>query len=154
MARPKKITVETPEARKARLNANWRRYYANHKDDERERDVAKRKAHPEQSQRRTAKWRSENPEKNRQQQRAQWLWWKYKITVEEYDRLVATQGNRCGICTTDTVGGAHNKYWVVDHCHKTDVVRGLLCDACNRGGGCFKDNPVLLLKASEWFSRS
>lgn len=34
-----------------------------------------------------------------------------------------------------------------DHCHATDVVRGLLCTGCNVAIGLLKDDPVLMLKA-------
>ena len=151
MARPK--LIETAEERRARLNANHRRWHANHAAEESARDAAKRKAKPELAVARTRRHRAKDPAATKERQRIQWLWWKYKITVEEYDALVKEQGDRCGICGVDTVGGAHNKYWVVDHCHRTGVVRGLLCDACNRGGGCFKDDPDLLSKAADWFNR-
>ena len=33
---------------------------------------------------------------------------------------------------------------VVDHDHKTNEIRGMLCNNCSRGLGHFKDNPDLL----------
>jgi len=50
--------------------------------------------------------------------------------VAEYDRLLAEQNNSCALC------GRHQstmrQAFDVDHCHDTSIVRGLLCNNCNR----------------------
>ena len=43
----------------------------------------------------------------------------------------------CGIC-------GKSGPLVVDHCHQTNIFRGLLCAQCNFGLGNFKDDPSLL----------
>lgn len=53
---------------------------------------------------------------------------KYGITGDEYDMLYAAQGGKCAICLTAT-GKA--RMLAVDHDHKTNIKRGLLCGSCN-----------------------
>ena len=71
----------------------------------------------------------------------------YGMTLSEYDQMLAEQNGRCAICGTDKPGGKWDRL-VVDHCHQTEVVRGLLCNDCNRGLGIFKDSPKRLRAAA------
>lgn len=70
----------------------------------------------------------------------------YGIPHEEFDKLLAKQENKCGICKE--ILDPPN----VDHCHETGDVRGLLCYSCNIGLGFFKDNAELLIQAIKWIT--
>jgi hypothetical protein len=63
------------------------------------------------------------------------------ISDEELIELLKTES--CTIC------GAKEKL-VVDHCHKNNFVRGMLCNHCNRGLGHFRDDPMLLEFAQKY----
>lgn len=70
---------------------------------------------------------------------------RYGISTSDFNRLNATQNGMCGIC--------HEKEpLVVDHCHKTDRVRGLLCHKCNTALGLFRDRTDLLARAAVYIS--
>ena len=86
--------------------------------------------------------RAEKPDPNRKQrkyyaesERRAWLKHYYGITPEEYDALLERQGGLCAICRERPP-----EKLCVDHCHITDLVRGLLCRLCNFGLGHFKDD--------------
>lgn len=42
----------------------------------------------------------------------------------------------------------------VDHCHKTNKIRGLLCINCNNGLGAFKDNVFSLNRAIQYLKEN
>jgi hypothetical protein len=67
----------------------------------------------------------------------------YGITYDEIQSIKAEQEDSCTICGEIT-------QLVVDHNHTTGQVRALLCDLCNRGLGYFRDNPELLMRASNY----
>lgn len=69
---------------------------------------------------------------------------RYGITVEQKATLLAAQAFRCALCRGDT---PTSKGWMVDHCHTTQAVRGILCHHCHVGLGNFKDNPETLRNA-------
>jgi hypothetical protein len=71
---------------------------------------------------------------------------KYGITLEEYNKILKSQGGVCKVCGTGDPGGKYGIFHV-DHNHKTGKIRGLLCNECNRGLGAFKDSIWSLIKA-------
>ncbi len=86
------------------------------------------------------------------QQRKNNLKVKYKLTLEQYNDILTEQDNKCAICKTTNPTGegnttTHLTNFAVDHCHKTNKIRGLLCNRCNRGLGFFRDSEDLLTKA-------
>lgn len=67
---------------------------------------------------------------------------KYGLSIEDLDNLKKEQ-KICAACGKD-------KPLVVDHDHKTGIVRGLLCVKCNQGLGCFEDDPLALRGAAAY----
>jgi protein-arginine kinase activator protein McsA len=78
----------------------------------------------------------------------------YNIPLEEYRQMFVAQDHKCAIC--GEVGFKICKdskaLLVVDHCHTTSDVRGLLCHNCNRGLGLFQDSPTHLASAIRYLS--
>lgn len=88
---------------------------------------------------------AENPRFERPNQ----LMKKYRLTVAQFDALLAQQGGACAICRRREPGGRWNQF-VVDHDHDTGAIRGLLCDPCNRGLGFFQESSSLLSRAAAY----
>lgn len=98
----------------------------------------------EKVQARMSLWAKANRSRLNEQKRHQHYKDKYGITIEERDASMASQGGVCKCCGADTPG---NKYgWVVDHCHRTNTIRGILCHRCNVALGNVKDDRAHLIK--------
>lgn len=74
---------------------------------------------------------------------------KYKITTRRYHAMLDAQGGRCAICKQIP----SNARFAVDHCHRTNRVRGLLCGKCNIGLGAFGDSAGRLKNAILYLNR-
>lgn len=108
-------------------------------------------------------WTKANPEKlkarNAQrvydgEYRAYQLRYKYGISMADYDALFAAQGGVCAICKRAEAGRTGHRNLVVDHCHTSNRVRGLLCHSCNRALGLFQDSEEALEEALAYLRRS
>ena len=68
---------------------------------------------------------------------------KYGITIEFYDKMFNEQRGKCAICS-------NTGKLVVDHNHKTNEIRALLCINCNWLLGQCKESFEILEKAMRY----
>lgn len=104
-----------------------------------------------------AQWKEINKEKVKEYSVKVNLKNSYNITIEEYDQMLQKQNYVCAICKrperrkearTDAI-----RRLAVDHCHKTNKVRGLLCSDCNTAIGLFQDDVNILQEAIEYLQQ-
>jgi hypothetical protein len=94
-----------------------------------------------------------------QYRRDQMLARKYGIDEKDVAYMLLEQRERCAICFLYIGGVTIDKNGVertdahIDHDHKTGELRELLCTNCNKGLGCFKDDPRLLERAAEYLKK-
>lgn len=124
------VANRTPEQRQAR----------------RDKSNAWNKAHRGQLTANVQAWREKNPDLVTRQRRRQTLR-QYKLTIEQFDALVASQHGACVIC--DVVP----PLLVPDHDHSTGDLRELLCPKCNAALGMMDDAPDRLRRAAEYLER-
>ena len=54
---------------------------------------------------------------------------KYGISLKQYNYMLKKQGGKCAICGKPQKDESRN--FAIDHCHKTGIIRGILCNFCN-----------------------
>jgi hypothetical protein len=86
--------------------------------------------------------------------RVQKLRGKYNISIEEYNRLLASQGGCCAICGTERNQGKNKISLDVDHDHSTGRVRGILCNRCNSAIGALGDSIDGLQRAIDYLKQT
>ncbi len=74
---------------------------------------------------------------------------KYGITEADYEMLAISQANCCAICKQKP----GKRGLVIDHCHTSGKVRGLLCDNCNMALGLLKENIEILEQAKNYLNK-
>lgn len=87
-----------------------------------------------------------------QKEKARFLMKYYGISIDKYNSLLIAQNYCCAICSISQKE-AGEKGLVVDHNHKTNEIRALLCGKCNMGLGLFKENIDILNKAMAYLSK-
>ncbi len=125
--------------------------------------TAWKRAHPEANRASVARYRERYPDlvavqkktwhdRDPAARRAHRLLTTYGLTLAQFQVLLESQNHGCAICQRQDPGGRHG-VWHVDHDHDRRVVRGLLCDGCNRALGFFKDDVTAIRAAIEYLDR-
>lgn len=94
-------------------------------------------------------WQRLNPGAHR----AHVLRYRYGMTVEQEQALLAAQGNVCAVCRQPFQSEPRSRRLAVDHDHDTGEVRGLLHVTCNSGLGMLRHSPEVLARAIEYLSQ-
>lgn len=68
----------------------------------------------------------------------------YNLTAEEALQL-KDSSNGCEVCGNNPV--------VIDHCHSSGKVRGLLCNKCNQALGSLNDDPNIIYKLGDYMRK-
>ncbi len=80
---------------------------------------------------------------------------RYNMTIEDYDKLLKQQNYVCAVCGKKETNV--NQYGIkrlgVDHDHKTNQVRGLLCLKCNSMLGYGDDDISIFLSAATYLQQ-
>ena len=79
---------------------------------------------------------------------------RYGITPQDYNRMFKEQEGKCAICQSTDSEHPTSELLVVDHCHLTGKVRGLLCNTCNRGIGWMREETDRLLNAAVYLENA
>jgi hypothetical protein len=93
-------------------------------------------------------WYLANKDKVKNNARKNRLNSRYGLTIEQYNMLLQQTNGICPICLTEFSGFNHRA--VVDHCHTTGRVRGILCNGCNAAIGFLKDDTKVVQRALKW----
>lgn len=75
------------------------------------------------------------------------------MSAEAVEAMLAAQGGKCPGCETTIrlyAGTGAGTGAVLDHCHATGRVRGLLCPGCNMALGSVKDDPRRLARLQRY----
>jgi hypothetical protein len=150
-------TKEYYEKNKDKIKQQSREYYKNNKDVilERTRKGALQ-YYNDHKQEILDKWKKQRKGKDDKsisklrRERDRHLQRRYGVSLQWYEDTLKIQGGGCFICGRMP---GKNRNLHVDHCHKTNRVRGILCATCNGVLGRFYEDVSRFEKAIEYLRR-
>lgn len=117
-------------------NSQYREWYAS--NDGKQVAADYRKNNPEQREQSRLKWQYKNQENANLK--------KYGLTKSEYNQMLNNQHGTCYICNRPPT----SRKLHVDHDHKTQKIRALLCHGCNTSLGAVNEDITILINMIEY----
>jgi hypothetical protein len=77
--------------------------------------------------------------------------YRYGLSEDAYYSMLDGQGHKCALCGNDDP--RRKQGFVVDHCHATGKIRGLLCHPCNIALGMLGDDAAGLQRALDYVKK-
>ncbi len=80
---------------------------------------------------------------------------KFGISVEDYAGMLKKQKGVCAICgqPETMIRRGRVVQLSIDHCHDSGMIRGLLCNNCNKAIGCVHEDVEILQKAISYLKK-
>lgn len=134
------------DLKKQKISKQKKKYYQDNHEEILKKKKQYRKDNREILRKRDRQWRKNHPEREKEWENLK----NYNLSHEDWLKIWENQDGKCAIC-----GKPFKKPFddQVDHNHKTNKIRGLLCKKCNGGIGFLNDNPELTAKATEYLLR-
>lgn len=120
--------------------------------DNRETVIARQKEYRRNNPERVRKLRKAWYDKNAKKIAISAIFANYGLTYNQYKMLLEQTGGKCPICQNNFTSKGKRKV-VIDHCHKKNVFRGLICSACNIALGYFDDSLSTLRGAKIYLKK-
>ena len=145
------------EANPEKMKAAHQRWNATHKEQNKQTHKEYRKKNRDRVRGWKNDWYEKHPERKKSIDRNTYFKREHGITLETYERMIQERNNKCDICGSEcnkTTSSGKKLEPCVDHNHKTNELRGLLCTRCNQTLGKVEDNTELLSKMIDYLNRT
>lgn len=75
----------------------------------------------------------------------------FGISLKQYNKMLKFQKFKCKVC--NKTKEENGQYLSVDHCHKTGIIRGILCSCCNSALFDSNEDTDILKNAIRYISK-
>jgi hypothetical protein len=133
--------VQEKECTTCRIVKPYSEFHSSNKNS-----TGRKSACKECSSKRFQKWRYSNIDRIREWERVKQYKRKYGLSEQQAIELVQDRNRVCEIC-------GETKPIIVDHCHTSGEVRGLICSSCNSVLGYSRDSIRILENSIEYLER-